>query len=132
MHVTDPDLDTSEYQNFPQYLRGYKALSKEISLMEQQLKTKDYSINIKEMPGLKADLQYLDDAFYLNSLKNGIKESPIGSNQFKSVSDITIIDMEIISLSSLTLIIFTTILSFFIVSIAVLFLTFYRAYKTSN
>lgn len=132
MFETNSDLDTAEYQNFPQYLRGYKALAKEISLMEQQLKIKDYSINIKEMPRLKADLKDLDDAFYLNALKDAIKESPIHSNQFKSVSDITLINMETISPSILTLIIFTTMLSLFIVSIAVVFFTFYRAYKTST
>ena len=69
----------------PLYLRGYRALEKEIKLIDSKLDSSTELFS-SEVSSLKAQIKLITDSKDLESLKIAIEKTPIGKKEFFSAS----------------------------------------------
>ena len=115
--------------NLPLYLRGYKAIEKEISIIEDKLSRTNLEMYIDEIPDLQAKIIMLSDTSDLKLFQEVVDKTPIGkkdflASSFKSFNGIISSSPSVIMLSALSII-----LSFFGSIMLILFLSSYKRYS---
>lgn len=79
------NVEISDDLGIPLYLRGYRALEKEIKLIDSKLDSTD-KLYSRDVPTLKAKIKLITDSKDLENLKIAIEKTPIGKKEFLSAS----------------------------------------------
>lgn len=114
----------------PIYYRGYKAIEKEISIIDDKLLSSNPELFVEEIPDLKAKIELLSNKTDIILIQTAINKTPIGKESFLASSLKSFNGIVSSSPSPLMLYILVVILSIFGSIILILFYSSYNNYNS--